>query len=46
MAHYLDAHVAGTENRTREIRALMAIELWAREFLGDGASSVQVDDAA
>ncbi|WP_108789478.1 asparagine synthase (glutamine-hydrolyzing) [Erythrobacter sp. Alg231-14] len=33
MGAYLDAHVAGRENRTREIRALMAIELWARAFL-------------
>ena len=50
VAHYLDAHVAGEENRTREIRALMAIELWAREFLGDdnGQARVQdrLDDAA
>ena len=34
MAQYIDAHVAGRENRTREIRALMAVELWAQEFLG------------
>ncbi len=39
MAHYLDAHIAGAENRTREIRALMAIELWAQQFLkSDGAA--------
>ncbi len=47
---YLDAHVAGTENRTREIRALMAIELWAREFLDrskDASSAgAQFTDAA
>lgn len=46
MASYIDAHVAGTENRTREIRALMAIELWAREFLGDGRQQVHLSDAA
>lgn len=33
IGHYLDAHVSGAENRTREIRALMALELWARSFL-------------
>lgn len=46
MASYLDAHINGTENRTREIRALMAIELWAREFLAEGKSHVQMSDAA
>jgi asparagine synthase (glutamine-hydrolysing) len=36
MASYLDAHAAGEENRTREIRALLALELWAGQFLGRG----------
>jgi asparagine synthase (glutamine-hydrolysing) len=31
---YLDAHAAGEQNRTREIRALLALELWAGQFLG------------
>lgn len=32
--HWLyDAHCLGHENHTREIRALMAVELWFREFL-------------
>ena len=35
VAAYLDAHVAGKENRTREIRALMALELWHRSFFGE-----------
>ncbi len=28
-----DNHCAGVENNTREIRALMALEIWFREFL-------------
>jgi len=36
MSGYLDAHAAGQENRTREIRALLALELWAKQFLGTG----------
>ncbi len=43
MGQYLDAHVAGTENRTREIRALMAIELWAQAFLGTGDGGSGLD---
>lgn len=39
ISHYLESHIAGKENWTREIRALMAIELWARAFLGGRNSS-------
>ncbi|MFU7527158.1 asparagine synthase (glutamine-hydrolyzing) [Qipengyuania sp. ASV99] len=46
MASYLDAHIAGTENRTREIRALMAIEIWARQFLGEAKPQKKLSDAA
>ncbi len=30
-----DAHVAGTANHTRELRALAALELWARRFAAE-----------
>ncbi len=29
----IDGHVKGLENNTREIRALMAVELWHRQFI-------------
>jgi asparagine synthase (glutamine-hydrolysing) len=28
-----ESHCAGVENKTREIRALMALEIWFREFI-------------
>lgn len=31
--HLLESHCDGSENNTREIRALMAVEYWCREFL-------------
>jgi asparagine synthase (glutamine-hydrolysing) len=36
IAGYLTAHTSGVENRTREIRALMALEMWHRAFFGGG----------
>jgi asparagine synthase (glutamine-hydrolysing) len=31
----LQNHCADTENNTREIRALMALEIWFREFIDE-----------
>ncbi len=31
--YMVESHVAGTENFTRQIRALMAVEIWCRKFL-------------
>ena len=33
-------HVSGSENYTRQIRALMAVELWCREFLDTTGSNL------
>jgi len=33
MKHYLDSHILRSKDYTREIRALMAIEMWARAYL-------------
>ncbi len=35
VCHMLKAHCVGTENNTREIRALMAVEIWFREFMDE-----------
>lgn len=35
VASILEAHQKGRENNTREIRALMAIEIWFREFFDE-----------
>jgi asparagine synthase (glutamine-hydrolysing) len=32
VAQLLEAHVSGRSNYTRELRALIALELWAKEF--------------
>jgi asparagine synthase (glutamine-hydrolysing) len=41
----IEDHRAGRANRTRELRALIAVELWARIFLdGDGARCPSLDD--
>jgi len=31
--HLFESHISGKENNTRQIRALMALEIWFREFL-------------
>ncbi|WP_446890895.1 asparagine synthase (glutamine-hydrolyzing) [Aeromonas veronii] len=42
--HWLyDTHCSGKENHTREIRALMAIELWHREFLDQNNVSKAIE---
>jgi len=33
VSHLLEQHVEGLKNNTREIRALIAVELWFREFM-------------
>ena len=33
LTNILDSHIAGKANFTREIRAILAIELWAKKFL-------------
>lgn len=38
VARMLDAHVAGSANFTREIRALIALELWFRIFIDEAGS--------
>jgi len=41
----LDEHCAGTANRTREIRALISLELWRRIFLdGDFSTAPTLND--
>ncbi len=35
VSHMLKAHCVGAENNTREIRALMAVEIWFREFMDE-----------
>lgn len=39
LAGMIDAHVQGTQNNTRELRALIAGALWSRAFNGDAAGA-------
>ncbi|MDQ7057303.1 MAG: asparagine synthase (glutamine-hydrolyzing) [Ghiorsea sp.] len=36
VSYMVESHASGTENFTRQIRALMAVELWCRKFLDKG----------
>ncbi len=36
--HIVEEHVSGKENYTRQIRALMAVEIWCRQFLDNDGS--------
>ena len=36
----LDAHVAGTANNTRQLRALVSLELWFRLFVDRDPATV------
>ncbi|MFU1477798.1 asparagine synthase-related protein [Roseovarius sp. C7] len=33
VAHMIDSHIAGVENNTRQLRALISLELWFRLFI-------------
>ena len=33
VSHMIDAHIAGTQNNTRQLRALISLEIWFRLFI-------------
>ena len=42
--HLVEGHIAGTQNYTREIRALIALEIWMRLFIdGEGGKDLSLE---